>query len=109
MPHIRIRALSEPIVETLSAELPTKLAQVMHTSVDNFSVERIQTQFYKNGVHTEGDPMIEILWFDRGQELKIASAKIVTEEVQKLSNAEYVAVVFTNLPKESYFENGEHF
>lgn len=109
MPHIRIRALDESTVQKLSVELPPELAQILQTPIDNFSVEKIATEFYKNGVRTEGDPMIEVFWFDRGQEMKNKCAKKITEMVQKHSKAGYIAVVFTALPKESYFENGEHF
>jgi len=72
-------------------------------------VEKVATQFYKDGLAIEGDPMIEVLWFDRGQEAKNSSAKKITEIVQKHSKSEYISVVFVALPKESYFENGEHF
>jgi phenylpyruvate tautomerase PptA (4-oxalocrotonate tautomerase family) len=109
MPHIRIRAISETTVEKLSAELPQDLAPLMQTSTENFTVEKVATQFYKDGARTEGDPMIEVLWFERGQEVKNQCAKKITEIVRKHLNAEYIAVVFTALPKESYFENGEHF
>lgn len=109
MPHIRIRALHETTVQKLSVELPQELARILQTPIENFTVEKIATEFYKNGVRTEGDPMIEVLWFDRGQEMKNQCAKKITEMVQKHSSAEYIAVVFTAIPKESYFENGEHF
>ncbi len=109
MPHIRIRSLDDSAVQKLSLELPTELAQILQTPVDNFTVEMIATQFYKNGVRAEGDPLIEVLWFDRGQEKKNLCAKKITELVQKFSSAEYISVVFTVIPKESYFENGEHF
>lgn len=56
-----------------------------------------------------GDPMIEIHWFDRGQEMKATTAKKITEQVRGLTNSEYIAVVFFDLPKSDYFENGSHF
>ena len=112
MPHIRIRAMTEDNVKSLSQVLPKELSQIMNTSEDNFTVEKVQTVFYRNGsvVHDgQGDPMIEIQWFDRGQEVKAASAKKVTELVHSLTKAEYIAVVFFDLPKTDYFENGTHF
>ena len=53
--------------------------------------------------------MIEIHWFDRGAEMKSAAAKKVTELVQGFTKSEYIAVVFFDLPKTNYFENGTHF
>lgn len=109
MPHLRIRALNESVIQKLSIELPQELAQLMQTPIDNFTVEKVATEFYKNGARTEGDPMIEVLWFDRGQEMKNACAKKITDLVRNHSKADDIAVVFTALPRESYFENGEHF
>lgn len=109
MPHIRIRSLPENTVKKLSRELPKELAQVMQTSEDNFSVELVQTAFFKNGEPVEGDPMIEVLWFGRGQEVQDASAKKITELVRRITPAEYISVVFIDLPKQSYYENGAHF
>jgi phenylpyruvate tautomerase PptA (4-oxalocrotonate tautomerase family) len=109
MPHIRIRALNEAVVQKLSLELPQELAPLMQTSLDNFTVEKVATDFYQNGQRTEGDPMIEVLWFDRGQEIKNQCAVRITEIAKKHDPAEYIAVVFTAIPPTNYFENGKHF
>ena len=109
MPHIRLRSLNDEIVKKLSLEIPPELSPILQTPVDNFTVEKVATQYYRDGAPVEGDPMIEFFWFDRGQEVKSNCAKKITELVRKHSKAEYIAVVFTAIPKESYFENGEHF
>jgi phenylpyruvate tautomerase PptA (4-oxalocrotonate tautomerase family) len=57
----------------------------------------------------QGDPMVEVHWFDRGSEMKAQVAKKLTQVVQKYSKSEYIAVVFFDLPKTNYFENGQHF
>lgn len=109
MPHIRIRSLSETAVQNLSLELPKELSTLMQTTIDNFSVELVATKFFKVGQLAEGDPMVEVLWFDRGQEIQNQSALKITEVVQKQTRAEYISVVFTALSKENYYENGQHF
>lgn len=112
MPHIRIRAMTESAVKKLSEVLPKELSLIMNTPEDNFTVEKIASVFYKSGTVVPdggGDPMIEIHWFDRGQEMKATTAKKITEQVRGLTNSEYIAVVFFDLPKSDYFENGSHF
>ncbi|AZZ37349.1 DUF1904 domain-containing protein [Bdellovibrio sp. qaytius] len=112
MPHIRIRALRDSDVKQLSQVLPGELSQIMNTPEDNFTVEKLPTVFYRAGVVVpdgEGDPMIEIHWFDRGPEVKSTVAKRVTDLVRTCSKSEYIAVVFFDLPKSNYFENGIHF
>lgn len=112
MPHIRIRAMTESQVKNLSQVLPQELSKLMNTPEDNFTVEKIPTVFYRAGAVVpdgEGDPMIQIHWFDRGAEMKSAAAQKVTELVRGVSKSEYIAVVFFDLPKTNYFENGTHF
>ncbi|MES2800939.1 MAG: DUF1904 family protein [Bdellovibrionota bacterium] len=112
MPHIRIRAMHDSDVKKLSLVLPGELSLVMHTPEDNFTVEKIASVFYRAGEilpDGKGDPMVEIHWFDRGAEVKAAVAKKITEVVRNFSKSEYIAVVFFDLPKTNYFENGSHF
>lgn len=112
MPHIRIRSLTEDQVKKLSQTLPKELSLIMQTSEDNFTTEKVQTTFYRHGdiVHDgHGDPMVEIHWFDRGEAIKSQAAVKITELVKACTNAEYINVVFFDLPKTNYFENGQHF
>ncbi len=112
MPHIRIRAMTDSDVKNLSQVLPKELSLIMNTPEENFTVEKIHSVFYRDGVIVPdglGDPMIEIHWFDRGAEMKAVAAKKVTELVRGFSKSEFIVVVFFDLPKTDYFENGEHF
>lgn len=112
MPHLRIRSITEANIKKLSQILPKELSHLMNTPEDNFTLEKLPTIFYRNGAVVadgEGDPMIEIHWFDRGADMKSQTAQKVTEIVKGITNAEYIAVVFFDLPKTNYFENGTHF
>lgn len=112
MPHIRIRAMTDSDVNSLSRVLPKELSQIMNTPEENFTVEKINSTFYRDGVIVPdgmGDPMVEVHWFDRGAEMKSVTAKKITELVRRHSKSEYIAIVFFDLPKTDYFENGEHF
>lgn len=109
MPHIRIRSISEKHVQNLSKILPKELAQSMETSEDNFTFELISTKYFSNGKVKKSYPYIEVYWFERSQEIKEKSAKIITDYVRKLTKAEDIAVVFTPIQKNDYFENGKSF
>lgn len=112
MPHIRIRALSEAAVKDLSRTMPKELAQILNTTEDNFTVEKIATTFYRNGEAVQddqGDPFIEFVWFERGADARAATAAKITEMIRPFTNSKYIAVVFTAIPKDQYFENGKHF
>lgn len=112
MPHIRIRALSESAIKELSIFLPKELAKILHTPEDNFTVEKIATIFYRGGEvisDGQGDPMIDFLWFDRGTEIRDKAAQKITELVQQYTASKFIAVVFTNIEKDHYYENGMNF
>lgn len=112
MPHLRFRGLTESAVKDLSRSLPKELATLLKTSEDNFTVEKVATTFFRGGDLVEdrqADPMVEMLWFDRGAEARAATATKITTLVKAHTQSEYIAVVFTDIPKDYYFENGQHF
>ncbi len=110
MPHIRMRSMTEDHVAKLSHVLTKELAAAANTDEDNFTFELIGTKFFTQGKTTKSFPFIEVLWFPRSQENKNACARIITDHIKELvGKEEDVVVVFTELTKESYYENGKHF
>ncbi len=101
--------MNDSAVASLSCALPKTLASLLHTTEDNFTVEKVATQVYRDGEIVDGDPMIEVLWFDRGRDTQDAAAKAITEIAKRHTSSEFIAVVFTALPKTAYYENGTHF
>lgn len=109
MPHIRIRALPLHQVQQLSATLPGPLSDIMKISADHFTLESIAATFYTQGKPTISFPFIEVLWFARAPEIQDKCAKVITDQVKALTQADDVVVVFKALQKEAYYENGVHF
>jgi hypothetical protein len=109
MPHIRFRSLSEDQVMKLSESIPQELAPAMETTEDNFSFELVPTQYYSEGRPVQSYPYTEVHWFERSQEVKQRSAKIITDKIRALTQAQDIAVVFIPIQKCDYFENGESF
>lgn len=109
MPHLRFRALDNSHVARLSETLPRTLAAVVQTPEDNFTLEKIATEFYWQGQGVPGTPFVEVLWFARSQEVQDKVAQVLTAEIKKLTGPVDVTVVFQVLATESYYENGEHF
>lgn len=109
MPHIRLRGLSTENVIQLNVPLVKELSQIIGTPEEHFTFEHVQTNFFEQGKVTKGYPYIEMLWFFRNQEIQDACAKIITSRVKGLIPDQDVAVVFTELSKTGYYENGKHF
>ncbi|WP_413557794.1 DUF1904 domain-containing protein [Bdellovibrio sp. HCB209] len=109
MPHLRFRGLKEDNVAELSNALTKELATTMETTEDNFSFELIGTTFFSKGQRGGAYPFVEVLWFQRSQEIQDAAARIITQKVKQLCPQDDVAVIFVPLAKNSYYENGTHF
>lgn len=109
MPHIRMRALSEEHVALLSQKMIKDLASLIQTGEDNFTFEKIDSQFFYGGKKIASYPFIEVLWFDRPKEVRDRAAAYITEQVRALVPKEDVAVVFQTLAPFEYYENGKHF
>lgn len=108
MPHLRMRAITPEHVQTLSQDLLPELAKAIQTDEENFTFELVGTQFFHQGKPVTSFPLIEVLWFERPQEIQNKVAKIITEKVKTLINDDII-VVFKKLNKEAYYENGTHY
>jgi hypothetical protein len=104
-----MRALSEEQVATLSQKLVSSLASLIRTGEDNFTFERIGTQFFCGGKPVSSDPFVEVFWFERPKEIQDQAAALITAEVKALVSGRDVAVVFCRLEPSAYYENGTHF
>lgn len=109
MPHLRFRATPAEVVRSLSASLAPELAQIMKTEESNFTFEFDSSQFYEQGTLVKGFPIVEIHWFSRSQEIQDSSAKVITNELRKYFPDQDIVVIFKELAKVSYYENGTHF
>lgn len=108
MPHIRVRGVKVEQVQKLS-ENHHGLAALINTSPDNFTFEWVPSQFFSNGKPGGHYPFIEVLWFERGPDVRKAVARLLTARMLELNGPGDVAVVFQPLNPQDYFENGEHF
>jgi hypothetical protein len=109
MPHIRLRGMTAEQVQHLSQNLATSLAPLAETSVDNFTIELVHTQFFANGQPISGYPFCEVFWFARSNEHRVRCAEWLTKEIKTLTQASDVAVVFSPIEKSDYFENETQF
>lgn len=109
MPHIRMRSMKNANVAKLSATMVKDLAAIINTSEDNFTFEAVSSAFFSSGKETPSYPFIEVLWFSRPQEVQDRCASYICDTVKDLTNEPDVVVVFLDLNKTAYYENGKHF
>ncbi|OOB80536.1 MAG: hypothetical protein BEN19_04375 [Epulopiscium sp. Nuni2H_MBin003] len=117
MPHIRVTGLDIPKVKALSAELTESLSQVIKCPADwiTFSIGALgDGDIFCNGNLLKDTVYVTVEWFDRGKNAKNLVAKILTEGILKAKSFEFdeinsVDVIFVDIEKENYYENGKHF
>lgn len=109
MPHIRVRAVAKEKVQELSRTLIPDLSKALSSPEDNFTLEAIHSDFYVGGKPNAAYPFVEVLWFERPQELQDKAAVLITNQLKVLTAAADIVVVFRVLDKKSYYENGSHF
>ncbi|MBD0788373.1 DUF1904 domain-containing protein [Vibrio sp. Y2-5] len=110
MPHFRFRAVEPQTVQNLSKPLTDSLQSLMNSPREDFTFEYIYTTFYAEGEVSAAYPFVEILWFDRGQEVQDKVAAIVTEQVKGIVGQDSdVAVIFTALSPVGYYDNAQHY
>ena len=109
MPHLRFRATPIEIVRALSLSLPTELSGIMKTEETNFTFEHEGSQFFVNGEPSNSFPIVEVHWFARNQEVQDQSANLITAKLKAYFPKDDIVVIFKEISKLNYYENGQHF
>ncbi|MCQ1059433.1 DUF1904 domain-containing protein [Photobacterium sp. ZSDE20] len=111
MPHLRFRAVEFDHVKALSTKLVDYLEPLMACPREDFTLEHVSTTFIFDGEVSDAYPFVEVLWFDRGQEVQDQVAQLITEAVRaEFEEPEQdVAVIFTALTASAYYDNGSHY
>ena len=111
MPHLRVRAFDIFRLKKISSTLIDKLYPIMQCPPADFTIEYIPSEFVGPN---KPYPMVEVLWFNRGQDVQDKSAAIITKLVQaELDGGDEmnkdVAVIFQPLSPDTYYDNGTHY
>ena len=110
MPHIRARGLEIEAVQKVAGNIVEQLAKATETPNDHFTFEYISSQFLTSGGVSPAYPYIEVLWFDRGQDMKSTVAVIIDKALRTVVDKNTdITVVFSDLNGADYYENGAHF
>ncbi len=110
MPHLRFRGIAREPLARLSGQLVQDLSTLTGAPVAHFTLELVASEFIIAGQTVPGYPFVELMWFDRGQEVQDQAAQLITRAVKaQLGDAQDVAVVVLPLARTAYYDNGQHY
>ncbi len=103
MPQLIFKGVKAEDVKKMSSTLPKILADVSNTPIDYFTLECPTTIYYRDGqVHTMY-PLVEVVLFDRGQEMESKMAKEIANAV-KDCGYKVCEVYFMHIGNNDYYE-----
>ncbi|MCA0757453.1 DUF1904 domain-containing protein [Paenibacillus sp. N4] len=107
MPHLVFRGLGAEPLRSIAEPLARELAALCGCGTDNFTMNILasETVFGAAG-NGPAFIFIEVGWFERGRDTRDSFARLVTEYVGKLGDAE-IEIVFHAYREDSYYIDGE--
>jgi len=108
MPALKFKSIESTKLCNISKDLIDELQELIQCPRDYFSLEVVESSYIMDGKFVEGPSVIEVSWFDRGQECQDKVAKSITKYVKSIGY-DSVDVIFYVLEESRYYENGEHF
>ena len=108
MPQIIIKGMELDKVKAISTSLVDELQQIIGCPRDYFTIEAVISSFIMDGQQTEISPLVEIKWFDRGQDIQDRTAAAISRHIRS-SGYSHAETFFTVLENSKYYENETHY
>ncbi|WP_138207792.1 DUF1904 domain-containing protein [Haloimpatiens lingqiaonensis] len=108
MPQIKTKNIKKDHLKLICKDMIDELQGLIECPRNYFTIECLNSEFITDGEIPAEYPFVEVSWFDRGQETKDKTAKIITKYIQKVGY-DSVDIIFNSLNTKDYYENGEHF
>lgn len=110
MPHLRFRAVSVDTLQQISTPLLADLCVLTGGKPEFVTMECIDSHWVRGGVIEAGFPFVELVWFERPQELQDAAAALITRHLKAaLGEQTYVVVQVLPIVKSHYYSDGQHY
>jgi hypothetical protein len=107
MPQFLIKGMKVKEVQNISTQLVNELEEIIGCPRDYFRIECVDSTLIKDGDIIAECPMVQVNWFDRGQDIQDKVAASLTENIKR-AGYEQVEIFFILLERNKYYENGKH-
>lgn len=107
MPQFLIKGMKVEEVQKISTQMVDELEEIIGCPRDYFRIELVDSILIRDGDIVAGCPLVQVNWFDRGQEVQDKVALSITNNIQD-AGYEQVEIFFIVLERDKYYENGTH-
>lgn len=94
-------------VQKISTQMVNELEEIIGCPRDYFRIELVDSTLIRDSDIVTGCPLVQVNWFDRGQEVQDKVALSITKNIQDVGY-EQVEIFFIVLERSRYYENGTH-
>ncbi len=108
MPQFVIRGIQPRLVQEASIEIIEELSALIKCPQSYITLDCLSTQSFFKGEQVLTSPIIDIGWFDRGQETQDAVAMLITD-IFKRHGVTDLEIGFVKFEKASYYSDGVHY
>ena len=110
MPHLRFRAVSVDTLQQISTPLLADLCALTGGKPEFVTLECVDSIRVRDGQIETGFPFVELVWFERPQEVQDAAAALITRHLKAvLGEQAYVVVQVLPIVKSHYYSDGQHY
>ncbi|SMC35329.1 DUF1904 family protein [Sporomusa malonica] len=108
MPQIIIKGMELDKIKDISKPLVDELHVIIGCPRDYFTLEAVNSVFIMDGRQQEITPLVQVNWFDRGQEVQDQVAAAIYRHVLSAGYC-HVETFFVVLQENRYYENQNHY
>ena len=111
MPRLVFKNIEKEDVKKFSLERVEELSRIIGCPQDWITFEHMENTVFSGGSDiTKQSLYVEISWFKREQEIQDRLAAEIHSALDKqFGGAREITIIFYELAKENYYENGEHY
>jgi hypothetical protein len=108
MPQFVIRGIQPRLVQEASTEIIEALSALIKCPEDYITLDCLNAQSFFKGEQVLTSPIIDIGWFDRGQDMQDAVALLITNIFER-HGVRDLEIGFVKFDKSAYYSNGVHY
>ncbi|SHJ46349.1 DUF1904 family protein [Parasporobacterium paucivorans] len=103
MPMINFKAIATDDVLKASKNMLDDLQSILQCPRDSLHLEVTQSVYVADGEPAKGMPLVEVLWFERPEDLQKKTADLLVKYVQDMGY-QHVEIIFRNIEKDKFYK-----